>query len=623
MRVPKPFLKALLIIVPSLAMYTYFCQQLNFTQDDAYITYRYVANYLNGNGLVYNIGERVEGFTNFGWTIYLILWGALHVSYIAVSKIMGFLLGGGIIVLTYLVARIVFPDPQGWFAWLATALVSVNQSLAYWSPAGLEAAAFGFLVMLSMYLYLKRSWGLMASLALAVWVRPEGVLIAGLLIITETIVERRVPRFSFLCAVLAFMISIPLAVFKVVYFGSILPNPFYAKTGWNVEQLVNGLEYTGTFLSQYGFYGVGFVLTLIFFKRLSRPARSIWWFSVLYIIYLVVIGGDVLKVHRFFLPIFGAAAIVTSLALWVVTGKHAQKTVQMVVFTAAIPLIALSTILPKYHINTYRFCEKALTAKMSFLATQMRNSDTSDFSVALSTIGVFGYTLLDHEIIDMLGLTDTTIARHSQDPIPGMATTWKEQKHNSRYLLTKAPDYIVFSTGIKASAPAERALLLYSQFLRSYRAIGWFYEPSSGTGREIIAAFKRMHEISGEIVATYPVEYVQYYSQGQTYASKLDYAKAIQYFDSAISVSPQPFNLCMLCDKAFCHTMLGQRETAIRLLSDVLAEDSLIFQAHKILCGYAQMMQDSAGMSLHRRWLAKLAPWYLKSLDSLASREGP
>ncbi|HEX2896951.1 MAG TPA: hypothetical protein VHP63_02755, partial [candidate division Zixibacteria bacterium] len=48
--------------------------KLHFLQDDAYITYRYAANFLNGDGLVYNIGERIEGFTNFGWTVYLILW---------------------------------------------------------------------------------------------------------------------------------------------------------------------------------------------------------------------------------------------------------------------------------------------------------------------------------------------------------------------------------------------------------------------------------------------------------------------------------------------------------------------------------------------------------------------
>src|SRR5574341_680160 len=36
--------------------------------DDAYISFRYAQNAIRGYGLVFNPGERVEGFTNFLWT---------------------------------------------------------------------------------------------------------------------------------------------------------------------------------------------------------------------------------------------------------------------------------------------------------------------------------------------------------------------------------------------------------------------------------------------------------------------------------------------------------------------------------------------------------------------------
>ena len=38
-------------------------------QDDAFISFRYAENFAQGNGLVYNVGERVEGFTNLSWTV--------------------------------------------------------------------------------------------------------------------------------------------------------------------------------------------------------------------------------------------------------------------------------------------------------------------------------------------------------------------------------------------------------------------------------------------------------------------------------------------------------------------------------------------------------------------------
>ena len=42
-----------------------------FLTDDAFISFRYVRNLLEGHGLVFNPGERVEGYSNFLWTLEL------------------------------------------------------------------------------------------------------------------------------------------------------------------------------------------------------------------------------------------------------------------------------------------------------------------------------------------------------------------------------------------------------------------------------------------------------------------------------------------------------------------------------------------------------------------------
>ncbi|NLA36985.1 MAG: hypothetical protein GX868_15050, partial [Actinobacteria bacterium] len=39
--------------------------------DDAYISYRYAQNLVDGHGLVFNVGEYVEGYTNFLWTLWI------------------------------------------------------------------------------------------------------------------------------------------------------------------------------------------------------------------------------------------------------------------------------------------------------------------------------------------------------------------------------------------------------------------------------------------------------------------------------------------------------------------------------------------------------------------------
>ena len=41
----------------------------SWTEDDAFISFRYARNLVDGQGLVFNPGEKVEGYSNFGWVL--------------------------------------------------------------------------------------------------------------------------------------------------------------------------------------------------------------------------------------------------------------------------------------------------------------------------------------------------------------------------------------------------------------------------------------------------------------------------------------------------------------------------------------------------------------------------
>src|SRR5438093_8754 len=49
----------------------YHSSTLRFVTDDAFISFRYAKNLVSGYGLVFNPGEKVEGYTNFLWTVLL------------------------------------------------------------------------------------------------------------------------------------------------------------------------------------------------------------------------------------------------------------------------------------------------------------------------------------------------------------------------------------------------------------------------------------------------------------------------------------------------------------------------------------------------------------------------
>lgn len=72
-----------------------------FYVDDAYISFRYARQWAAGNGLVYNIGERVEGYSNFLWILLLLPFARLGIDLGLVAKVLGCLLGLLSLGLTY------------------------------------------------------------------------------------------------------------------------------------------------------------------------------------------------------------------------------------------------------------------------------------------------------------------------------------------------------------------------------------------------------------------------------------------------------------------------------------------------------------------------------------------
>ena len=57
--------------------------------DDIFITLRYAEQFLAGNGFVYNVGERVEGYSNFLWLVIITFLQRLGLDPVNVSTGLG------------------------------------------------------------------------------------------------------------------------------------------------------------------------------------------------------------------------------------------------------------------------------------------------------------------------------------------------------------------------------------------------------------------------------------------------------------------------------------------------------------------------------------------------------
>ncbi|MCX6829297.1 MAG: hypothetical protein NT002_08470 [candidate division Zixibacteria bacterium] len=519
-----------------IALFVAHALSLSFTQDDAFISYRYVKNFLAGEGLVFNPGEQVEGYTNFFFIILMILCGRFGLDYILMSKIIGIASGALIMLLSFLwFMRDSEEESANILALGAPLLLLTNGAFAYWSISGLETVFFAALVFWGLYLAAERNILFVPVMAVATLTRPEGGLVFVLIIIYSIFIKAA-RRPEIVRTILFYgLLVLPQIIFRLYYYHDLLPNPFYAKTGLSAEYFVAGVGYAWLFLQQYGLYGLLLLLPIAGFKLLNPAARLLVWVSFLYAVYILMVGGDVLHGHRFFIVLLAPFYLLFTTSLYAFADRilKLRKKPAMIANYAILIIIGVMTFLiPRERLLVIRSAERGLVDNMQKEANIIHAARPGRFTVACTTIGAFSY-YCDAIIIDMLGLTDRTIA-HNPRPLPGIQSGWKERNYNIAYLLERNPDLILFSTGTKPSAPAEKALFLSSKFRNGYYPV--FFQ----AGR-FSAIYRAKGTFTGPDEYFINSEFIDDYIQAITYHHNKQYAPAFEYCRICLQKAPADF----------------------------------------------------------------------------------
>jgi hypothetical protein len=280
-----------------------------FLGDDAFISFRYADNLVRGDGLVWNVGERVEGYTNFLWVLLMAASLAVGVPPELSSNVLGIASGAAfLIALGWFAAR-----RNGLDAGVALLLVLLagSRSFGAWCTGGLETMFFTLLVFLAFGRFVveretssERPWLSALLFGLASLTRPEGLLfsaVAGAAFLLDLMRGRRTPGAVVRWAMpLALLVGAHFA-FRLAYYGEWLPNTFYAKVAglW----LDNGLGYLALFHRS---YHVAWFLPLLVLAAWGPGAWIARLFlSVLcsYLLYVVCVGGDRFE-FRFLVVVF-------------------------------------------------------------------------------------------------------------------------------------------------------------------------------------------------------------------------------------------------------------------------------------------------------------------------------
>src|SRR2546428_9644856 len=146
--------------------------------DDSFITYRYAANLANGQGLVFNPGERVEGYTCFLGVV--ILSGIIAAGFDVVlwSQVLGGLAALGTVAVAVRLEALLGMPTVVWPRIVMPFALAACPAFALWAGSGMETSLFTLLVTLTLFLHVRSPGSVWSGLALAAatMTRPEGVL---------------------------------------------------------------------------------------------------------------------------------------------------------------------------------------------------------------------------------------------------------------------------------------------------------------------------------------------------------------------------------------------------------------------------------------------------------------
>ena len=268
--------------------------------DDAFISYRYAANLVDGHGLVWNPGERVEGFTNPLWTGLVALALALGFEATATGAALGLASAAALLFCTAALAWWLLGPADGWLAPLAVMPLAASSAFVFWSTSGLETALGAALACGVLLAHAAgRRTATVGLLVALTYTRMDGALLAAVLLAHDLGPRWRDPRAWSAGAVYAAALGLG-ALARFAYYGAWLPNTYWANVGGTPAAL--GLDYVALFVAG----GPGLLLPAAIYAVVRIPAArpaAIW--IGLHTAYVVRVGGDAFAFDRFMLVVLG------------------------------------------------------------------------------------------------------------------------------------------------------------------------------------------------------------------------------------------------------------------------------------------------------------------------------
>jgi hypothetical protein len=279
----------LLVTVAAVA----YAWHLRWLADDAFISFRYARNWVAGHGLVYNPGERVEGYTNFLWTVIAAIAIALGLDPAQCALVLSLACLGGVLFFVTRLVRLLAPPGPRPVVPMAASLLAANYVFVGYGTSGLETMAAALLVLAALDRARARSplaagcCGVGATL-----LHPDHVLFYGALGLALLLTPGRTLR-SLLRYAAPFVLGfVPYYLARWHYYGDFYPNTYYAKSG-GLAYFAQGAVYLWVSGLAAGAVGALPLAAYAVYRLRRDVAGAFVGIGVpVYLAYVAKIGGD-------------------------------------------------------------------------------------------------------------------------------------------------------------------------------------------------------------------------------------------------------------------------------------------------------------------------------------------
>ena len=294
----------------------------NTDSEDIYISLRYVKNFVEGKGLVFNSFDKVEGYSDFLWVMLIAgIHKVLNSDIPLTARYLSVVASVLALLYTYFLSFKLTQNKL--ISYLVTFLVSINGTYACYGLAGLENPLFALFILLIINYTLEKRWWLVGLfIGLMTMTRPEGFVmyfpVAFYILIQKNTLTEKIKTW-FIIGIIAAIPVIPWTIWRVSYYGYFVPNTIAAKTGMDLMyQLKIGIIYSSYFLFIISeFILLLILLPLIHFLYTKQNFKTILADHLLvllvvtaltFILFYSYAGGDWMPCWRFYaslIPLFG------------------------------------------------------------------------------------------------------------------------------------------------------------------------------------------------------------------------------------------------------------------------------------------------------------------------------